>query len=327
MLSRAMLNRRHFLAAAASAAALSSCNRSDGRKVIGVVPKGASHLFWLTIHAGMLKAASEADLEILWQAPQIEVDSSRQIAIVENLISRRVDGLLLAPVDQEALVLPVERAAAAGIPVAIFDSAINTDQIISFVATDNYEAGMTAGRRAGEVLGGQGKIGIIAFMPGSASTMQREDGFQEALKAFPGIEVVGLLYNMSDRAQAMADAENLMTAHPDLAALFASNESSTDGAVRAVKQRGAENPIKLFGFDSSEEILAELRAGTIDSTVVQDPFRMGYECMKAMSDHLAGGEPQAKVDSGSYLVTRENIDDPAIQAVVSPAIDEWLKGA
>jgi ribose transport system substrate-binding protein len=108
--------------------------------------------------------------------------------------------------------------------------------------------------------------------------------------------------------------------------LFASNESSADGTVRAVKQRGATQ-VKVFGFDSSEEILAGLRAGTIDSIVVQDPFRMGYECMKAMANQLEGREPQAKLDSGAYLVTRDNVDDPDIQAVLSPAIDEWLDGA
>lgn len=320
-----MLNRRSFLTAA-GAAALASCQQGDGRKIIGVIPKGASHLFWQTIHAGALKASSEADLEILWQAPQIETDSSRQIAIVENMISRRVDGILLAPVDEESLVIPVERAAAQGIPVAIFDSSINTDKIISYVATDNYAAGQMAGRRMGEILGGKGKVGIIGFMPGSASTVQREDGFQEALKEFPGIEMVGLRYNIGDRAKAMEESENLMTAHPDLAGLFADNESSTDGAVRAVKQRNAVEQVKVVAFDSSEELIAELKAGTMDSIIVQDPFRMGYECMKAMADHLAGRDPITKLDSGAYLVTRENVDNFEIQQVVFPEIDKWLNG-
>ncbi len=321
-----MLSRRSFLTAS-SAAALAACQRSDGRRVIGVVPKGTSHLFWQTIHAGALKAGDEFDLEVSWQAPQLEIDSSRQIAIVENLISRQVDGILLAPVDEESLVSPVERAAERGIPVAIFDSSINTDKIISFVATDNFEAGVMAGRRMGKILGGRGKVGIIGFMPGSASTVKRENGFLEALNEFPDIEMVGLRYNMSDRAKAMAESENLMTAHPDLAGLFADNESSTDGTVRAVKQRGAVEQVKIVGFDSSEELIDELRAGTIDSIVVQDPFRMAYECMKAMADHLAGREPLAELDSGAYLVTRENVDDPAIQRVLFPDIETWLNGA
>jgi ribose transport system substrate-binding protein len=326
ILCEAMLSRRSFLTVS-SAAALAACQRSDGRRVIGVVPKGTSHLFWQTIHAGALKAGDEFGLEVFWQAPQLEIDSSRQIAIVENLISRQVDGILLAPVDEESLVSPVERAAERGIPVAIFDSSINTDKIISFVATDNFEAGVMAGRRMGAILGGQGKVGIIGFMPGSASTVKRENGFIEALNEFPDIEMVGLRYNMSDRAKAMAESENLMTAHPDLAGLFADNESATDGTVRAVKQRGAVEQVKIVGFDSSEELIDELRAGTIDSIVVQDPFRMAYECMKAMADHLAGRDPLAELDSGSYLVTRENVDDPEIQRVIFPDIDTWLNGA
>ena len=118
-----------------------------------------------------------------------------------------------------------------------------------------------------------------------------------------------------------------MTAHPDLAGLFADNESSTDGTVRAVKQRGAVEQVKIVGFDSSEELIDELRAGTIESIVVQDPFRMAYECMKAMADHLAGREPLAELDSGAYLVTRENVDDPEIQRVIFPDIETWLNGA
>ncbi len=321
-----MISRRRFLATA-SAAGLVSCRQETGRKVIGVVPKGASHLFWQTIHAGSLMAAEEFDFDVSWNAPQLEVDSSRQIQIVENLISRRVDGIVLAPVDDEALVAPVERAAAQGIPVAIFDSAINTDQIISFVATDNYQAGVMAGQRMGEILGGQGKVGIIGFMPGSASTVKREDGFLEALKQFPGIEMVGLRYNMSDRAKAMAETENLMTAHPDLAGLFADNESSTDGTVRAVKQRGMTDQVKIVGFDSSEELINELKAGAMDSIVVQDPFRMGYECTKAMANHIGGQEVARELDSGSYLVTRDNVDDPEIQKVVFPEIESWLSKA
>lgn len=312
---------RHALFALLALLALSGCQREAGKKVIGVVPKGTNHIFWQTIRAGALKAASEHDLEILWNAPQMEIDSARQIAIVENLIARRVAGIVLAPVDEEALVGVVERAIDEGIPVAIFDSAIKTDKIISFVATDNYGAGAMAGRRMGKILDGAGKVGVIGFMPGSASTVKREQGFLDVIeKDFPGIEIVGVRFNMADRAKAMAEAENLMTAHPDLAGLFADNESSTDGTVRAVKQRGAA--VKVVGFDASKELVAEMRAGVIDSIVVQDPFKMGYEVTKAMAASLEGGVPVRELDSGAYLITTENIDTPEMQAVVFPRISE-----
>lgn len=292
---------------------------------MGVVPKGTNHIFWQTVHAGALKAGAEFDLEILWNAPQSEIDSSRQISIVENLIARRAAGIVLAPVDEEALVTVVERAADAGIPTAIFDSAIQTDRIITFVATDNYEAGRMAARRMGEILGGEGKVGVIGFMPGSASTVKREQGFvDEIAESFPEIEMLGVRFNMADRSKAMAEAENLMTAHPDLAGLYADNESSFDGAVRAVKLRQAD--VKIVGMDASDELIAEMKAGVVDSIVVQDPFKMGYESTKAMAQHLRGEQPVREMDSGAYLLTAENVDTPEMQAIVAPDIGQWLDG-
>ena len=304
-----------------------ACRQDSSKRVIGVVPKGTNHIFWQTVRAGALAAADEFDFEILWNAPQIETDSSRQITIVENLINRKVDGIVLAPVDEEALVGVVERAAEHGIPVSIFDSALNSDRIVSFIATDNYSSGVMAAERMGKILGGRGKVGVIGFMPGSASTMKRESGFVDTIeKQFPGIEVVGVKYTMADRAKALAEAENLMTAHPDLAGLFADNESSTDGTVRAVKQRGMAGKVQIVGYDASPELIEELKAGTIDSIVVQNPFKMGYESTKAIGLHLRGEQPVREMDSGAHLILRENIEQPAIQELLFPDIERWLKG-
>lgn len=324
----AMIRRRDFLAAAPGLGLLAACGQASGKPVVGVVPKGTNHTFWQSVHAGAIKAGEEFELEILWNAPQMEIDSARQIAIVENLITRRADGIVLAPVDEDALVTVVERAADQGIPVAIFDSAIKTDRIITFVVTDNYQGGVMAAERMGEILGGAGKVGVIGFMPGSASTMKREAGFVETVaEKFPGIDVVGVKFNMADRAKALAEAENLLTAHPDLAGFFADNESSVDGTVQAVKQRGLAGKVKIVGFDASETLVDDMRAGVIDSIVVQDPFKMGYESTRQLATHLAGGEPERHIDSGAYLLRPENVDTPEMQAVVFPDLEYWLNRA
>lgn len=320
-----MLTRRELLAAAAGAGGLAACARDSGLPVVGVVPKGTNHTFWQSVHAGAIKAGEEFDLEILWNAPQMEIDAARQISIVENLITRQVDGIVLAPVDEDALVTVVERAADRGIPVAIFDSAINTDRIITFVVTDNYQGGVMAAERMGEILGGEGKVGVIGFMPGSASTMKREAGFVETVaEEFPGIEVVGVRFNMADRAKALAEAENMLTAHPDLAGFFADNESSVDGTVQAVKQRGLAGKVKIVGFDASETLVDDMRAGAIDSIVVQDPFKMGYESTRQMAMHLSGGETESHIDSGAYLLRPENVDMPEMREIVFPDLEYWL---
>jgi ribose transport system substrate-binding protein len=285
---------------------LGSCRKSDN-KVIGVVPKGANHIFWLTVKAGAEKAAAEAGYTVEWNAPALEIDAKRQQDIVESMVNRRLAGIALAPVDKKALVNVVERANAAGIPTVIYDSDIDTAQRLSYIATDNKEGGRMAARRIGELLNGKGKVGVIGFMPGSASTMEREDGFTEELKTkFPNIQLVGMQFGMADRAKAMAVTENMMTAHPDLAGLFADNESSSSGAVQALKSR-ANKTVKLVAFDASDALIADLKDGWIDSLVLQDPYRMGYDSVKAITSKLKGETPSARQDLPATLATRDDL--------------------
>jgi ribose transport system substrate-binding protein len=296
----------------------SACRRGES-PIVGVVPKGANHIFWQTVHAGAVKAAREYGFEVQWNAPALEIDSSRQIEIVDSMINQHLAGIVLAPVDKSALVAVVERAGRAGIPVAIFDSGIDTENILCYVATNNLEAGRMAARRMGEILGGKGKVGVVGFMAGSASTMQREEGFTSEMRAkFPAVEISGVMFGMADRAKAMAVAENMLTAHPDLAGIYADNESSAEGALQAVKSRVAKN-VKLVVMDASESLLAELRAGGVDSIVVQNPFRMGYESTKAIGMKLRGESPVKLQDSGATLVLKENLDRQEIK--------ELLRGA
>jgi ribose transport system substrate-binding protein len=307
---------------------LSGCGRdagADKSRVIGVVPKGANHIFWQTVHAGAVKAGLESGYRIEWNAPALEIDASRQIEIVEAMINRRLAGIVLAPVDRKALVSVVERAARENIPVAIFDSAIDTEQRISYVATNNEEGGRLAARRLGELLTGKGKVAIIGFMPGSGATMEREDGFQSELKSkFPGMRMVALQFAMADRAKAMAQTENVLAAHPDLAGLFADNESSSSGAVQALKSRNARQ-VRMVAFDSSDQLAADCRAGWIDSLVVQDPFRMGYESTLAVVQRLRGEAAPRHIDSGVRLVLREDLDKPEVKALLFPDIQRYLQ--
>ena len=305
---------------------LAISSRRSSSVVVGVVPKGANHIFWQTVHAGAIKASQEFGFEVEWNAPTLEIDSSRQIEIVESMVNRRLAGIAVAPVDRQALVGVVERAAQAGIPVVIFDSGIDTTKRISYVATNNVEGGRMAARRLGQVLGGKGKVGIIGFMPGSGATMEREQGFQDEMKKlYPGVELLGVQFGMADRAKAMAATENVLTAHPDLAGLFADNESSSSGAVQALKSRNARQ-VTMVAFDASEQLVADLRGGAIDSIVVQNPFRMGYESARMIGLKLRGETPAAHIDSGAALITREDLAKADVQALLFPDIQKYLGG-
>ena len=303
--------------------AIPACNRQQ-KRIIGVVPQGQSHLFWQSVHAGAVAAGRETGVDIQWNGPPNERDFNGQLKIVDAMINRRVDAIALSPSDTNAFVGVVERAVQEKIPVIIFDTGINTEVYTSRVATDNYGAGQLAARRMGEILGGKGKIVIVAVAPGIASTMAREQGFEEVIKKdFPGIEILDKRYGMADFAKSLEIAENMLTAHPGLAGLFASNESSTVGAAQALKGRAGQ--VKMVGFDWNPTLADGLKSGLIDSLVVQDPFRIGYDSVKAAVDKLNGGTPQKIQNLPALLVTKDNLNDPAVQKQLNPDLDKYLK--
>jgi ribose transport system substrate-binding protein len=303
--------------------ALTACHR-DTRKRIAVIPKGQAHLFWQSVHAGAVAAARENNVEILWNGPPTEIDLAPQLQIVDSMITRRVDAICLAPIDRTAMAGAVERAGRQNIPVVIFDSPVDTRNFVAQVATDNYAAGVMGAERMGKILNGRGKIGELAVEPGSASTMAREQGFEDTIKKdFPGIRIVDKRYGWSDRAKSLNVAEDMLTAHADIEAMFASNEASAVGASQAIKGRNAK--VKLVGFDSSPGLLDDLRAGLIDSLVVQDPFRMGHDAVVAAVEKLKGETPEKIQNLPPRVVTRENLDDPDVQKQLHPDLDKYLK--
>ena len=305
------------------AAAIPACNRGK-KRVIGVVAQGRTHLFWQSIHAGANAAARETNVDILWNPPSNEMDYNGQIQIVDSMINRRVDAIALSPIDKKAMVSVVERAHREKIPVVIFDTGIDTDVFVSRVATDNYGAGKLAAERMGKILSGKGNIVIVAVQPGVASTIAREAGFEEVIKSkFPGIKILDKRYGMADFAKSLAVAENMLAAHPDLDAMFASNETSSVGASRALKARSSK--VRLVGFDWSPALLDDLKAGLIDSLVIQHPFKIGHETVMAAVNAL-DGKPVEKIQNlPPRLITAENLNDPDVQAQINPDLKKWLE--
>jgi ribose transport system substrate-binding protein len=309
-------SRRRWLLA--SAAVLSACGRRS-KKVIAVIPKGTSHLFWVSVRSGAMSAGQEFDVDIDWNGPNLETEYSRQIEIMDSMIARHVDGIAVAACDRKSLTASLQRAAAAGIPVTVFDSGIDGDNYMSFVATDNLGAGRVAARTLAELLHGRGKVAMVMHAPGSLSTMDREKGFTEVMqKEFPGIEIVASQYGMSDRSKAMAAAENILTAHPDLDGLFASAEPSSVGTALAIKSRGLSGKVKFVSFDSSVGLVDDLKGGTIDAMVVQDPFQIGFTAVKTLVDKLHGQTPPKTIDLAAQVVRREDLEKPEIKRLLSP---------
>ena len=302
---------------------VSGCAKQD-KKRIAVIPKGRAHLFWQSVHAGAVAAARESNVEIIWNGPATETDYTGQLQIVDAMINQRVDAIALAPIDETAMVGVVERAAREKIPVVIFDSGVDTENFVAQVSTDNYRGGQAGAERLAKILNGKGKVAMVAVQPGAASTMLREQGFEETIhKNYPGIEIVDKRYGMADFAKSLGVTENMLTAHPGLDGLFASNESSTVGAAQALK--GRKGRVLLVGFDSSPTLLEDLQAGLIDSLVTQDPFKMGYESVQSAVKKLQGGTPEKIQNLAPLVVTKDNLNDPDVQKRLKPDLDKYLK--
>ncbi len=299
---------------------MSACKRADNAnkaRTIAVIPKGVSNFFWQSVKAGADAAGKETGVKIYWKGPDKEMDISAQINVVEDAITRRVDGILLAPAHRDSLVSVVDRAQREGIPVTIFDSGIGTENYVSYVATDNLQGGVMAAERMAEKLNGKGKVAVLGLKAGSVSTDERERGFQDTIKQkYPGIKIVAFQYGEANRATSIDRATDILTAHPDINGFFASNEPSTVGAAQATKQKGLAGKIVLVGFDSSPNLIEDLKAGTIDSLVIQNPYRMGYDGVKTLVDKLNGKTPERRIDTGIKVVTKDNLSSPEIQQLL-----------
>jgi ribose transport system substrate-binding protein len=308
---------------ALSLLALSACNR-DKKRTIAVIPKGNAHLFWQSVHAGAVSTSRETGVDIIWDGPASETDYTGQLKVVDAMINRRVDAICLAPIDSKAMVSVVERAASEGIPVIIFDSGIDTDKFVAQVATDNYHAGEMGAERLAKLLGGKGKVAMLANMPGSASTVARESGFEDyTRKNFPGIQIVDKQFGNAEVATSLTKAENILTGHPDLDGIFASNESSSMGFAQALRDR--KTKIKMVGFDWSPSLLDDVKNGVIDSLVVQNPFKMGQEAVRLAVDKLEA-KPVTKLNAlAPKLIDKENLGTPEVQAQVNPDLKKYLQ--
>ena len=296
---------------------ISRKGKQGTQRRIAVIPKGITHIFWESIRRGAEKAGVEAGVKIFWNGPEREGNREVQIQIIEDFITQKVSGIVLAPIDNKALVPSVEKIYARKIPCVIIDSGIDTDKYVSFIATDNYIGGVIAARRMGKILNGKGKIVVVKYAPGSASTMKRENGFIDTIKKeFPEIEIVDSKYGMDTVETALQAAEDLLTKNAEIDGLFACNESTSVGALRALQSRKLAGKIKIVGFDAGGLLLKGVKTGEVDSLVVQNPYKMGYEGVQAIIATLDGKSVDRRVDTGVVLVTKENLETEEIRELV-----------
>ena len=315
----------------AAACSRSRTSTDPSALTIAVIPKGTSHAFWQSIHAGAVKAGKELGVTIVWRGPLREDERESQISEVERFVTSRVSGMVLAPLDEVALAQPVADAKRNNIPVVVIDSGLKGNDYVSFVATDNRLAGRLAGDQLATLLHDKGRVVLLRYAEGSDSTLQREAGFLEAIQSRPGLQVVSAnQYGGADVEGAYKKSEALLSGLKradgtlDVDGIFTPNESTTLAMMRVLVDNGWSGKVKFIGFDASESLLKGMRDGHLDAVVVQDPVKMGYLGVKTVVSHIHGEKVEPRIDTGVRLVSREHMDDPDVQELLHPDLKRWL---
>ena len=299
----------------------SSSGEKEERITIAVIPMGTTHEFWKAIHAGSVTASRELDVDIIWKGPLKEDDRDEQIQIVETFIAADISALVIAPLDDRALIRPVLEAKNRGIPTVILDSELQEEVYSSFVATDNYRGGVLGAEHIGKLMNGRGKLIMVRVLEGITSPMKREEGFLTTIKTkFPDIEILSdNQYGGITSESAYQTCENLLNRFSDeVDAIFTPNESTTFGCLRAVQDRGLASKVIFVGFDSSNKLIEALEKRELLGLVLQNPFNMGYYGVKNAVAVLKGEPYEKVVDTGVTLATPDNMNDPGIKKLLSP---------
>jgi len=325
---------RIFIALTTSFCLLMANSRAaDSAYTIAVIPKGTTHEFWKSVNAGAVKAQREltaqgTKVDVIWKGPLREDDRDQQIQVVENFMSRHVSAIVLAPLDSQALVRPVHTATRAKVPVVVIDSDLKSDEYVSFVATDNYKGGQLAAERMGSLLGGSGKVILLRYAVGSASTEAREAGFVDVLKTkFPGITLISSDQHAgATREMAYQVSQNLLNRFGrEVNGIFCPCEPPTIAMTKALRDIGlAGGKVKMVGFDAGSQSVTDMKNGDVQGLVVQNPLLMGYLGVVTAVKHLKGQPVEKRIDTGVVLVTPENMNDPQVKELLYPPLKEFL---
>lgn len=298
--------------------------KSSGPITIAVVPKAVGFDFWDSVRKGAECAASKmTDVKVQWDGVAAETDVTGQVNLLQNFLTRQVDGLVYAATDAKVLAQVTQDAQSRNVPVINIDSGTNPqpDNVPVF-ATDNVAAARKAADLLADALGpGDHKVAFIPFQPGTVTNDQRTRGFKEGLEKHPNLKLVAEQSSNSDPITALSVTENILTANPDLDGIFAANEPGVVGATNALNQVGKAGRIKLIGWDASPDEVKGVTSGAITALVVQNPFRMGFASVNAMAKTVRTGQLASSQDTGVTFVTQQNINDPQVQAILQPSCE------
>ncbi len=319
------MKRRSVLSAAVLAAATTAivpvtAFAQDDQITIALVPGLTTDAFYITMQRGAQAAADALGVELVFQGGP-DFNPTVQVPVLDAVIARQPDAILIAPTDSTQLIEPLRRAHDAGIAVITVDTFIgdgvyqtgagDDDFVLSYIASDNVLGGRMAARALAEAIGGEGKVYVSNVNPGISTTDQREEGFKaEMAENFPGIEVLETQFNENDANNAASQLQAVFARNPDLRGVFGANLFSAIGAANGVQAAGQTGNIRVVAFDAPTSIIDNINTGLVDVAIAQHPAEIGYYGVVSAYAHLTGQSIPVAIGTGFTVLNADNIDDP-----------------
>jgi ribose transport system substrate-binding protein len=290
---------------------------SGAKPYIPVISKGFQHQFWQAVKQGSEQAAKDLNVDITFEGPESEAMVDKQVEMFQTALDKKPAAICLAAVDSKAFQPLLEKAKAAGIPVVGFDSGVDSDIPVTTAATDNVAAAAMAADKMAELIGNSGEVAIIAHDQTSRTGIDRVKGFTDEIKnKYPNVTLVDTQYGGGDQLKSTDLAKAIIQAHPNLKGFFGANEGSIIGVLNAVKELGMEGKIVVIGYDSGQQQIDAITAGTEAGAITQNPIGIGYKCVEAALKASKGETLPKTIDTGFMWYDKTNINDPQIQAVL-----------
>lgn len=317
------------IAGAASLAAMGKAEAADKKFTVALIPGLTTDAFYITMHRGAETAAKALGVDLVFQgAPAF--NPVEQVPVLDAVIARKPDLILIAPTDKVQLIKPLQAAVNAGVPVITVDTYIGTGEYqtgsgdadfpLSYIASNNTLGGQMAARALAKELGGKGKVYVSNVQPGVSTTDERQNGFiDEMKKSFPGITVLSTQFNDDDANKAASQAQSVLARNPDLGGIFGANLFSALGAANGVQQAGKKGKVKVVAFDAPQTIIGNIKSGLIDMAIAQHPAEIGWFAIAAAYAHLTGQSIPPAIATGFTVIDKQNVDDPAIQKFIYTA--------
>ncbi|WP_332689015.1 ABC transporter substrate-binding protein [Devosia sp.] len=312
-----MLNRRTLLGALSAVALLTATGSASAQDNydIALISKGFQHQFWQAVKAGADQAAIDLGVTVTFEGPETESQVDRQMDMLAAALSRQPSAIGFAALDSQAATPLLQQAKDAGIPVIAFDSGVDSDIPLTTATTDNVAAAALAADVMAELIGGSGKVAIVAHDQTSRTGIDRVEGFSNRIaEAYPDIEVVSVQYGGGDQLQSTEITKSILLANPDLKGIFGANEGSVLGVANGKQELGSS--VVIIGYDSGAAQKALIESGVIAGAITQNPVGIGYQTVAAAVAALKGETLPPVIDTGFYYYDKDNMAEPEIAAVL-----------